>query len=58
MYIAHAFEKMFSLCANYPKVIGELFHQWIMDNNSGELLFYVERAESGGQQDIKSMAAM
>ena len=29
-----------------------------MDNNSGELLFHVERFSPVGQQDVASMAAM
>ena len=55
---ARAFDKMFSLCANYPQGWGEVFCQWMKDNHSGELLFSVERAVSGGRQDITSMAAM
>ncbi|KAL7523561.1 hypothetical protein ACHAXR_000896, partial [Thalassiosira sp. AJA248-18] len=55
---ARAFDKMFSLCANYPKGMGEAFRQWMKDYHSGELLFHVERAVSGGRQDIASMAAM
>ena len=58
MSLAHAFENKFSLCANYPKGLGELFCQWMMDNNSSELLFHVDRAASGGRQDIVSMAEM
>ena len=38
------FEKMFSLCANYPKGLGKVFCQLIMDNHSGELIFHVERS--------------
>ena len=56
--LARAFDKMFSLCANYPKGMGEAFRQWMKLNHSGELLFHVERAASGGRQDIASMAAM
>ena len=41
MPLACAFEKMFSLCANYPKVLGEVFSQWMMDNHYSELLFHV-----------------
>ena len=55
---AGAFDKMFSLCANYPKGMGEVFRQWMKDFHSGELLFHVERAVSGGCQDIASMVAM
>ena len=55
---ARAFDKMFSLCANYPKGWGEVFRIWMRDNHSGELLFHVERAASGTRMDIASMAAM
>ena len=55
---ARAFDKMFSLCANYPKGWGEVFRAWMKDNHPGELLFSVERAVSGGRQDIASMAAL
>jgi len=55
---ARAFDKMFSLCANYPKGWGDVFRQWMIENHPGELLFHVERAVSGGRQDIASMAAM
>ena len=58
MSLARAFDKMFSLCANYPKGLGEVFRKWMMDNHSGELLLYVERAASGVRQDVASMAAM
>ena len=55
---ARAFDKMFSLCANYPKGWGEIFRQWMKENHTGELLFCVERAASGGRQDVASMAAL
>ena len=58
MSLARALDKMFSLYVNYPKGLGEVFRQWMMDNNSGEILFHVERTASGGRQDVKSMAAM
>ena len=58
MLLARSFDKMFSLCANYPKGSGKIFCQWIMGNHSGELLFHVERASSGGRQYIASMDAM
>ena len=54
---AHAFDKMFSLCANYPKGYGELFRQWMKENHQGELLLHVERA-TGGRMDVCSMAAL
>ena len=47
-----------SLCAKYPKGVGELFCQWMMDNHSGELLFHVEISASDVQQDVTSIAAM
>ena len=56
--LASAFEKMFSLCENYPKGLGEVFRQWMMDNHSGEILLHLDRAASGGRQDIESMDAM
>ena len=56
--LACAFDKMFSLCANYPKGLGKVFRQWMMDDHSDELLFHVERLSSGGRQDVASMAAM
>ena len=58
MSLDRAFGKTISLCAKYPEGIGEVFRRWMMDNHSGGLLFYVERAASGGQQDVLSMAAM
>ena len=56
--LARAFDKEFSLTANYPKGHGEIFGQWMKENHKGELLFHVERAVKGGRQDIASMAAM
>ena len=41
--MCHAFDKEFSLCANYPKGWGSNFRQWMKENHSGELLFHVER---------------
>ena len=58
MSLDSAFEKMFSFCANYPKVIGKVFCQWMIDNHSGELLFHAERATSGGCQDAASIYAV
>ena len=49
---------MFSLCENFPKGLGEVFCQWMMYNNYGEILLHVERAASGGRQDVASMATM
>ena len=56
--LSRAFEKMFSICVKYPKGLGKLFLQWIMDNHSGEILFHLERVVSGGRQDVSSMDAM
>ena len=58
MYLASAFDKKISLCVNYPKGLGEVFCQWMMDNHSGELLLHVEREAYGGRQDVAYMAAM
>ena len=58
MYLACDFENMFSLCENYYKGLGEVFPRWMMDNNSGELLFHVEISVSGGRKDVTSMDAM
>jgi hypothetical protein len=55
---ARAFDKEFSLCTNYPKGHGRLFRQWMKVNHPGELLWHVERAASGGRQDVASMAAL
>jgi hypothetical protein len=56
--LARAFDKEFSLTANYPKGHGEIFNQWMKETHPGELLFHVERAVKGGRQDVASMAAM
>lgn len=56
--IARAFDREFSLCANYPKGHGHLFQQWMKRNHHGELLLHVERAESGGRQDVVPMASL
>ena len=55
---ARAFDKEFSLCANYLKGHGELFLMWMKENHPGELLLHVERAASGGRMDVCSMAAL
>ena len=47
--LACSFDKKSSLCANYPKGLGEAFCQWMMDNHSDELLFHVDRSASGGR---------
>ena len=53
-----AFDKKFSFCENYHNGPGEVFHPWMMDNHSDELLFCVERAASDRRQDVASMDAM
>ena len=49
--LIRAFDKEFSLCANYPKRHGMLFCEWMKKNHSGELLLHVERS-SGSRQDL------
>ena len=34
--MCRAFDKEFSLCANYPKGWGSNFRQWMKENHSGE----------------------
>ena len=55
--MCRAFDKEFSLCANYPKGWGVLFRQWMKENYSGALLFHVERA-CKGRMDVVPMASM
>ena len=55
--MCRAFDKEFSLCANYPKVWGYNFRQWMKENHSGELIFHVEHA-CKGRMDVVSMASM
>ena len=52
-----AFDKEFSLCANYPKGHGELFLTWLRTKYPNELLFHVERS-GGGRQDLALMASL
>jgi len=55
---ARAYDKEFSLAANYPKGHGELFAEWWMkDNYPGALLFHVESTH-GSCQDIIFTAAL
>ena len=49
--LIRAFDKEFSLCANYPKGHGDEFKEWIKQTQPGELLLHVERA-SGSRQDL------
>ena len=55
--MCRAFDKEFSLCANYPKGWGSHFCQWMKENHSGELLFHVEIA-CKGRMDVVSIASM
>ena len=52
-----AFDKEFSLCANYPKGWGVLFRWWMKEQYSGVLLFHVERA-CKGRMDVVPMASL
>jgi hypothetical protein len=54
---AQAYDKEFSLSANYPKGHGELFAKWMKENYPGELLFHVESTH-GSCQDIMFTAAL
>jgi hypothetical protein len=54
---ARAYDKEFSLAANYPKGHGELFAEWMKENYPGELLFHVESTH-GSRQDIMFTAAL
>jgi hypothetical protein len=49
--VLRAMDKEFSLCANYAKGHGELFHEWMVHNHPGAVLLHVERA-SGSRQDL------
>ena len=49
--LIRAFDKEFSLCANYPKGHGEQFKEWIKSTHPGELLLHVEQS-TGSLQDI------
>ena len=52
-----AFDKEFSLCANYPKGHGKLFLTWIRTKYPNELLFHVA-CSGGGRQDLALMASL
>ena len=49
--ILRAFDKEFSLAANYPKGHGEIFRKWIETHHPGAVLFHVERT-GGSRQDM------
>ncbi len=54
--IAHAWDKFFSLCANYPKGQGEHFAAWLRINKPGTPLYHVVGAQ-GSRHDLCLMAA-
>ena len=41
--LVHAYNKGFSLSANYPKGFGELFIDWMMDNHPGYVLYHIQQ---------------
>ena len=49
--LIRAFDKEFSLCANYRKGHGMLFNEWMKEHHAGELLLHVERA-GGARHDL------
>ena len=49
--LIRAFDKEFSLCANYCKGHGMLFNKWMKEHHAGELLLHVERA-GGARHDL------
>jgi len=55
---ARVFDTMFSLCANYPKGMGEAFLMWMHENHTGQLIFHDERPASGGREELASMVAL
>ena len=54
--IARAWDKFFSLCANYPKGQGEHFAAWLKVNKPGTALYHVVGAQ-GSRHDLCLMAA-
>ena len=54
--IARAWDKFFSLCANYPKGQGEHFAAWLRMNKPGTPLYHVVGAQ-GSRHDLCLMAA-
>jgi hypothetical protein len=54
--IAHAWDKFFSLCANYPKGQGEQCAAWLKTNRPGTPLYHAVGAQ-GSQHDLCLMAA-
>ena len=51
-----AFDKFFSLSANYPKGQGEMFAEYMKEHIPGEMLLHVEGAQ-GSRHDLSFMAA-
>ena len=49
--LIRAVDKMFSLCANYPKGKGDLFRLWMKIYHPGALLLHLKNAQ-GSRQDI------
>ena len=49
--LARAYDKCFSLSANYPKGFGGLFVEWMMDKHLGYVLYHVDLVR-GYRQDI------
>ena len=49
--LIRAFDKEFSLCANYCKGHGVLFNKWMKENHAGELLLHVEQV-GGSRHDL------
>ena len=49
--LIRAFDKEFSLCANYRKGHGMLYNKWMKEHHAGELLLHVERA-GGARHDL------
>ena len=54
--MARAWDKFFSLSANYPKGQGEHFARWLKKKRPGVPLYHVEGA-SGSRHDLCLMAA-
>ena len=54
--IARAWDKFFSLCANYPKGQGKHFAAWLRVNKPGTPLYHVVGAQ-GSRHDLCLMAA-
>ena len=53
-HVICAFHKEFSLTANYPKVHGENFRDWMIKCYPKEFLTHAERA-TGSRQDINTL---